>query len=873
MNSGSGSGSGGSSMDQAAARRRRPRPSQQQQQHHNEHHNAAAHHQHNAAARQSVLDADGTTATSTGTCSPTSPSRFVASVHHAGQDMNNTTFGGNNCYQGGAAVGGMHVRSVSTESSSGSVPPLTVLPSSSAAAAGMLLDSSPRRGVGVGVGAGGTSKIGSVGGRGASTNISICATTSRKRAILFILVCFLVVWMTTMTLLVAKLASEQGQHQHQGQQQHQHQHQQGKYDVIGGGGTGSSNGDRNGDGGSINGDGGSIGTQSNLPIGGGSGSGSISISNRIVDHGGNDILHGLGALWRKISCGGLCWGRTYSYTDARSGDIAVAALERMPIRGRGGGRDGGEVVDDDSSSSSGGGEGHWPRGPIFYATPSMLPYMAQTSTATISSSSTATAATTATTSTRRAALQAQWQKQGTLDPMLRVTPGEEAAPQDHDREPYVQGDCVPMQPWQTMSFPNCNAFHELNMIGSGRNATVDNDRHGGGRARRGGSGDSSTYKVREDNIDFLGRGWFRAAWKVDSGIHENDPVVLKTLRLEREFYDEYYELHRKDAVAMERLTPSPYVIDIYGYCGQSAINELADFFTGFTNLQAFARQLQGNIDAHMLRLKLQISIMMALGVAHMHEIDGQNNATMVHYDINPKNVAIVKGGKPKLNDFNTVEFLRWDKVKQKRCGFRGRLHEPWWRAPEELIMPRSYAEGKNFSSKAGLVETMEDQPLLDEKIDVWSLGNLLYNMLTGHAARGQARTWRYAQVRHDVLTAKLPWRDTDAFYLNSTQPAIVAMRRAVERCIVKDPKARGSALDVAYEMMDALEDILDGKSGNDGGDDTNGPKSAIISSAVTANTTIGGPSNITSSPEGSAGNKQAPQSKSRNSTRWERHHR
>ena len=257
--------------------------------------------------------------------------------------------------------------------------------------------------------------------------------------------------------------------------------------------------------------------------------------------------------------------------------------------------------------------------------------------------------------------------------------------------------------------------------------------------------------------------------------------------------------------------PSPYVIDIYGFCGQSAINELADFFEDFTNLQAFARQLGGNNDEHLLRLKLQICIMMALGVGHMHEIEGPNNATMVHYDVNPKNVAIVQGGKPKLNDFNTVEFLRWDRVKQRRCGFRGRLHEPWWRAPEELVMPVSYAKGKNITSSDAIVATLEDQPLLDEKIDVWSLGNLIYNMLTGHAARGQAKTWRYAEVRRDVLSAKMPWRPTDAIYLNSTQPAIVAMRRAVERCIVKDPKKRWSALDVAYEMMDTLDMILEEK--------------------------------------------------------------
>ena len=292
------------------------------------------------------------------------------------------------------------------------------------------------------------------------------------------------------------------------------------------------------------------------------------------------------------------------------------------------------------------------------------------------------------------------------------------------------------------------------------------------------------------------------------------------------------------------LQPSPYVIDIYGFCGQSAINELADFFEDFTNLQAFARQLGGNNDEHLLRLKLQICIMMALGVAHMHEIDGSNNATMVHYDVNPKNVAIVQGGKPKLNDFNTVEFLRWDRVKQRRCGFRGRLHEPWWRAPEELVMPQAYATGKNFTSSDAIVSTFEEQPLLDETIVVWSLGNLIYNMLTGHAARGQAKTWRYAEVRRDVLAAKMPWRPTDAVYLNSTQPAIVAMKRAVERCIVKDPKKRWSALDVAYEMMDTLEMILEEKDNQTATNVTNGTVSAkpnnntVLAKAKNATVTV-----------------------------------
>ena len=58
----------------------------------------------------------------------------------------------------------------------------------------------------------------------------------------------------------------------------------------------------------------------------------------------------------------------------------------------------------------------------------------------------------------------------------------------------------------------------------------------------------------------------------------------------------------------------------------------------------------------------------------------------------------------------------------------------------------------------------------------------------------------------------LPARTQSLQHLKiSTQPAFVAMRRAVERCIVKDPKKRWSALDIAYGMMDTLDMLLEEK--------------------------------------------------------------
>ena len=69
----------------------------------------------------------------------------------------------------------------------------------------------------------------------------------------------------------------------------------------------------------------------------------------------------------------------------------------------------------------------------------------------------------------------------------------------------------------------------------------------------------------------------------------------------------------------------------------------------------------------------------------------------------------MKDGSPKLNDFNVAEFLTYDPETNKPCGFRSRLHEPWWRAPEEM--------------------DLIDKTFVDEKVDVYALGEVLFHIL------------------------------------------------------------------------------------------------------------------------------------------------
>jgi serine/threonine protein kinase len=341
------------------------------------------------------------------------------------------------------------------------------------------------------------------------------------------------------------------------------------------------------------------------------------------------------------------------------------------------------------------------------------------------------------------------------DYMLHAAPGEEAVPQDIMR-PEADENCIPMADWQTNSFPNCNAFHEMDLP----LAT-----------------DESPEEV---SMELLGTGWFRSTWKWS--VKGDQSVVLKTLRLDREFYDEYFELHRRDAVAMERLAHSPFVMNIYGYCGQSALNELADF--NWDSMEKFNRNMRGRKATPALNfLKLQLSSSVAVGIAHVHEID--DRPSMVHYDVNPRNVAMVGGGRPKLNDFNTAEFLRYNPKTNKTCGFRGRLHEPWWRAPEEVAIGNSN--------------------VLDEKVDVYALGNVLFHILTTKSPRGKLKRERMEEVRQVVLDGVPPEMDPE--FAESTDPALVAIRTAIEMCYEPDPVKRPSSRQIAEVLMETLVEL------------------------------------------------------------------
>ena len=115
--------------------------------------------------------------------------------------------------------------------------------------------------------------------------------------------------------------------------------------------------------------------------------------------------------------------------------------------------------------------------------------------------------------------------------------------------------CEHMAKWQSMSFPTCNALHEMNVFSTGPHLALRSP------ATNSVKGTKMQRKIVQDTYyaKLLGNGWFRDAWKVSDEV-TNSTFAIKTLRLERDFMPEYFELHRRDSVALERLSESPYVM-------------------------------------------------------------------------------------------------------------------------------------------------------------------------------------------------------------------------------------------------------------------------------------------------------------------------
>jgi Protein tyrosine and serine/threonine kinase len=322
--------------------------------------------------------------------------------------------------------------------------------------------------------------------------------------------------------------------------------------------------------------------------------------------------------------------------------------------------------------------------------------------------------------------------------------------------------------WQELSFPTCNDIHDVDL------ETVF-------RRQNGVSDDGEEAPI----IGFLNAGLWRDVWSVRPRATMIESVVMKTMKAEHDYDHRNFDRHRRDALAMERLTSSPHIVDIYGFCGNTVLtqyipkslrsiieDDLDELGVESSNESGIQARDESYPTRKTQRGRIRLALEVAQGLKALHEVPG---GPIVHADIDSRQFLITNDGVVKLNDFNRCRFMTHDKYSRLPCPFRIPTAPGKSRSPEEYLF--------------------ED---LDEKLDVYAAANVYYTILTG---RFPWDSWSGSETKNYVKNGVKP-----AIPEGCLQPGTLdaVLANLTLQAYALDPRKRINA----SELVAALEHLL-----------------------------------------------------------------
>jgi len=313
---------------------------------------------------------------------------------------------------------------------------------------------------------------------------------------------------------------------------------------------------------------------------------------------------------------------------------------------------------------------------------------------------------------------------------------------DERKKDGVTPPCKHQYQWQTSSRPSCNKIHEGDW--------ADRD---------------SPHMPKRINHG----GWVEI-WK----LHEFDgsPLVLKSKLYDVDWTQRNFDRYRRDAVCLERMSSSPLILDIYGYCGVTAIIPYCD--KGDLDR---AIEMRGDVFAPQKKVEIAHGVMSA--IATVHNVDKRGQASIAHTDITADQFLNAGDDHFILNDFNRARFIGWNEEKDTSCGFEVGSNPGNWRSPEEYRYD---------------LET--------EKIDVYSGGNILYKILTG---LNPFEELSEKMAKRAVKEGKRP--EISQHFRNSDDIATKVLIKAIEMAWTHDPEERPAAADIVRVIKRTLDTI------------------------------------------------------------------
>jgi tetratricopeptide (TPR) repeat protein len=177
-----------------------------------------------------------------------------------------------------------------------------------------------------------------------------------------------------------------------------------------------------------------------------------------------------------------------------------------------------------------------------------------------------------------------------------------------------------------------------------------------------------------------------------------------------------------------------------------------------------------------------IGARLAEGLQHAHQ------RNVFHRDIKPSNILIGSDGQPMLLDFNLAQNQNHDQAKAEAT-LGGTVA---YMAPEHL---RALANPCAATAR-----------LVDQRSDIYSLGMVLFEMLTGQSPFDQSASYSILPV---VIEAMALERSQASPSVRKRQPGVPwSLESIIRKCLAPDPDQRyQQAADLAEDLRRFLEDL------------------------------------------------------------------
>jgi tRNA A-37 threonylcarbamoyl transferase component Bud32 len=203
-------------------------------------------------------------------------------------------------------------------------------------------------------------------------------------------------------------------------------------------------------------------------------------------------------------------------------------------------------------------------------------------------------------------------------------------------------------------------------------------------------------------IELLGQGGMGAVYKARQP-RLNRFVALKILSPEKQNDPQFAERFEREARALAWLT-HPNIVTVYDFGEvQGHFYLLMEFVDGLTLRQLFQARKLSPAEA----LNIVPKICDALQYAHEQGV--------IHRDIKPENILLDKKGQVKIADFGIAKILDLGPGDLSLTGAKDVVGTPHYMAPEQIEKPQS----------------------VDRRADIYSLGVVFYEMLTGELPLGK----------------------------------------------------------------------------------------------------------------------------------------